>query len=269
MKKAVVADIDGTQLREDIPKTQYSAQDLAHASALRNRLDYLSSQGVLIVHATNRMAEFVLEDIGLLAKADYITCSASTRILKYNRQADTYADDPDYDALVQSCNFDPEVCREQMSQFPELHLTPDINQTDRKVSCTFTPGTPIERRVEIEAALQQMQPPTIKIFMVEDRDNHIIDFLPAFCTKAATLAFIMKKEKLEPEDVIAFGNSNNDIPLLGEKFTSVAVGDSRPSLLEHVEQMKANGSKRHHVAPLENTQGVLWGLDLYGMTAKP
>ena len=235
---------------------------------MKSRLEAIAGKGVIIVHATNRMADLVLEDVGtLLAHADYITCSSSTRILKCDRATGKAEDDPDYDDLVAGCNFSPEACREQAARFEELSLTAEINQTPRKVSYTFRPGTPLERRHEIHQALRCMQPEGIDVFMVEDRDNHIIDFLPEYCTKQKVLEFILSKEGVDPAHVIAFGNSNNDIPLLRGDFTCVAVGDSRDSLKNHVNALRQinPGTERHVIAPRPSTEGVLWGLDQFNL----
>jgi HAD superfamily hydrolase (TIGR01484 family) len=258
--RAVFFDIDGTQVREDIPRDQYTKDDLEQIEKLKSRLADFSMRGGVVVHATNRMAELVLQDLDLLARAKYITCSASTRILSHDPKTGEYVDDPDYNALVASCHFSVEKCKSDAGKFNELTLTAPINQTDRKVSYTFVESTPVERRREIHDALRALQPDSIEVFMVEDKDNHIIDFLPKFCTKAAVIKFIMDKEGLKPEQILAAGNSNNDIPMLEIADHAVAVADSRKSLLTAFAASTAKGSQ--HIVALEpNTRGVIWALD--------
>lgn len=259
--KAVFFDIDGTQLREDIHRAEYSEQDLELIQKLKARLEELASRGIIVVHATNRMANLVLQDMDLLASAKYITCSASTQILVFNPKTQQYEDDQDYNKLVAGCNFSPEKCWDDSEGFDELILTDSINQTDRKVSYTFKSGTTLERRHEIHQALKSKQSEGVEVFMVEGGDNHIIDFLPIFCTKAAVVSFIMKKENLEPNNVLAAGNSNNDIPMLDVASHAIAVSDSRPSLLEAFQRSQDEGKNGHVVAPLPNTAGVLWALE--------
>ena len=65
-------------------------------------------------------------------------------------------------------------------------------------------------------------------------------------TKAAGLAWLCEREGLTAEDVIAFGDMPNDIPLLSWAGHSVAMGNAHPAVIEVADE----------VAPTNDEDGV-------------
>lgn len=263
-KTMIVMDIDGTQLREDIPAARYSDQDLADIAALKSKVEALRAKGVVVVHATNRMLPLYQEHHGtLLAVPDYVTCSASTEIFRVLHPQGTLQRDDAYGRMIADSGFDAGRSRAIGEQYAELRLMEGVHLTDRKVSFRFDEDTPIARRHDIFNALSASDNPGASVFMVEDPETHIIDFLPSVCTKRGVVDFLARQEIVAPGRVFVVGNSNNDIPMFAAAFNCAAVGNARDSLKNHVSglQEESGDTRRYVVAPDSNARGVSWALD--------
>jgi HAD superfamily hydrolase (TIGR01484 family) len=74
----------------------------------------------------------------------------------------------------------------------------------------------------------------------------LLEMSGADVTKASTLELLARDLGVEAEDVIAFGDMPNDLPMLGWAGTSYAMADAHPSLLDVAD----------HVAPGHDQDGV-------------
>jgi Cof subfamily protein (haloacid dehalogenase superfamily) len=62
-------------------------------------------------------------------------------------------------------------------------------------------------------------------------------------TKAAGLAWLCEREGFRAEDVIAFGDMPNDIPLLGWAGHAVAMGNAHPAVVEVADEVTATNDE--------------------------
>jgi len=75
-------------------------------------------------------------------------------------------------------------------------------------------------------------------------------------SKASTLALLCDELGVEPEDVAAFGDMPNDLPMLAWAGTSFAMADAHPTVLDLAD----------HVAPGHDEDGVAVVLEkLFGL----
>jgi Cof subfamily protein (haloacid dehalogenase superfamily) len=102
------------------------------------------------------------------------------------------------------------------------------------------PGTdPEELRDVVAAAVGDSATPTWSV-------DGLVEISAAGVTKAAALARVCDRLGVAAEDVVAFGDMPNDLPMLAWAGTSYAVANAHPSLLEVVD----------HVAPANDEDGV-------------
>jgi Cof subfamily protein (haloacid dehalogenase superfamily) len=88
----------------------------------------------------------------------------------------------------------------------------------------------------------------------------LVEISAAGVTKATTLATIAAEMGLGPEDVIAFGDMPNDLPMLEWAGTSYAMANAHPSVRELAD----------HLAPHHDDDGVAAVLaDLFGLSIGP
>ena len=85
----------------------------------------------------------------------------------------------------------------------------------------------------------------------------LVEISAAGVTKASTLARIVAEMGLGPEQVVAFGDMPNDLPMLEWAGTSYAMANAHPSVLELAD----------HLAPSNDEDGVAVVLDeLFGLS---
>jgi len=74
----------------------------------------------------------------------------------------------------------------------------------------------------------------------------LVEMSASGVTKASTLELVCAERGITAEDVVAFGDMPNDLPLLGWAGTSYAMANAHPSILELAD----------HVAPANDEDGV-------------
>jgi Cof subfamily protein (haloacid dehalogenase superfamily) len=88
----------------------------------------------------------------------------------------------------------------------------------------------------------------------------LVEISAAGVTKATTLAVVAAEMGLGPEDVVAFGDMPNDLPMLEWAGTSYAMANAHPSVQELAD----------HLAPHHDEDGVAAVLaDLFGLSPGP
>lgn len=77
-----------------------------------------------------------------------------------------------------------------------------------------------------------------------DRGGTFREFVPHGYSKATGLSYVLKHYHMEKKDAYAFGDSNNDLPMLSCLPNSVAMGNASPaSLFDLVSYVTTNASK--------------------------
>ncbi len=84
----------------------------------------------------------------------------------------------------------------------------------------------------------------------------LVEISAAGVTKASTLELLCEEQQVTPDEVVAFGDMPNDLPMLAWAGTSFAMADAHPTVLDLAD----------HVAPGHDEDGVAAVLeDLFGL----
>lgn len=67
-------------------------------------------------------------------------------------------------------------------------------------------------------------------FRYIEREGSFCEVVPKECTKATGIEFLMKRYNTSPEDVLVFGDSNNDLEMLQYVPNSIAMGKCTPEV---------------------------------------
>lgn len=71
-----------------------------------------------------------------------------------------------------------------------------------------------------------------KRFTVARSEDYCIDVSPKSVDKGIALKSIAEKLKIKPDEIMAFGNADNDIPMIKYAKYGVAMGNSSPNLIK-------------------------------------
>lgn len=97
---------------------------------------------------------------------------------------------------------------------------------------------------ENEAQLAAFREVSDRSFDCIDRGGTFREFVPHGYSKATGLSYVLEHYGIEKENAYAFGDSNNDLPMLTCLPNSVAMGNSSPaSLFDLVSYVTANASE--------------------------
>ncbi len=92
--------------------------------------------------------------------------------------------------------------------------------------------------------LEQFRKVSDLYFDCIDRGGTFREFVPHGYSKATGIQFVLDYYGIEKENAFAFGDSNNDLPMLSYLPNSVAMGNASPrSLFDQVSYVTTNASK--------------------------
>lgn len=72
-------------------------------------------------------------------------------------------------------------------------------------------------------------------FTFIDRGDYLYEVVPAGCSKAGGMRFLMDYFNIPLKDTFAIGDSTNDLPMLDFAGTAIAMGNSSEQILSHVD----------------------------------
>lgn len=237
-KKLYVCDLDGTLLNKK------SALDMVVSSTLNKLIDY----GAFITFVTGRDLNSALRIMKKFNKS--IPIAAYNGSLIYDSRTEriltaSTIDKTMVDAVGKSikCGKEPivsGVLRENDGSFREIQ--------GLKINDTLLKNENIEI---LSIVLKEVKSNALKIFstlksrfskflnieLYDDPNNpfiYIVDITSIKGTKEKALKYIANLFKINNENVVAFGNSSNDISMLKIAGIACAVGDSEHMLSEYV-----------------------------------
>lgn len=82
-----------------------------------------------------------------------------------------------------------------------------------------------------EMQLNEFRKLSDQYFDCIDRGGQFREFVPIGYSKATGMDFIIKYHNIDPMNVYAIGDSNNDLPMLKAATNSIAMGNSEPASL--------------------------------------
>ncbi len=131
-----------------------------------------------------------------------------------------------------------------------IALHPPEMQTPFKASY----AVPRERRAEIEAKARSRLPGTRILFSGESD----FDAIPEPAGKDRATLFVAERLGVPRERLVVAGDSGNDLAMFRASEMSIAVGNSRRELLDHLDPARSYVARASHAA------GILEGLRHWG-----
>lgn len=232
-RRLIALDIDGTLL---------SSQRKPLDSTVK-ALKTLREAGHLVIIATGRSRLLAGEVIHQLGCTNYIICNGSAAFLDHeqiykhtlDREALTrmieFASDRQVDialfgldSFARVTNFDEPKVLEAMESFGQKapgFEADYFSQHEVYQGCAFYDQSMDE---EFQAAFPE--------FRLVRWHKNSVDIIPNPGSKAQTILALAKKVGIKPENIITFGDGNNDIEMLNLAGTGVAMGNAATHVKE-------------------------------------
>jgi sucrose-phosphate synthase len=223
----LVTDIDGTLIGER--RTSRALRD----AVLRER-DALEARGGRLywVIATGRHVDDtreVLLEHGFLPGDFDALCTAVGAELHHRsdeaaRHEFPFGQDARYAGRLRDSGFISEAVHEALEPLPFLLRQPDHDQVPYKVSY-FAHETE-SNQAEVARALAPLPFETLAVWS----HDHYLDVAPHNGAKGGAVDHLIAHWGLDPEAVVAAGDSGNDHSMLGRHWPGIVVGNGHPSL---------------------------------------
>lgn len=225
-KKMIVFDVDGTLLTSE----KKVAESTIEAIAALNR------QGHKIVLATGRSLYQIQELLSNLSISNYVVCNGSAAFVAhqkiYSKTLDakplvsliTYFKGQNIDVVLSSLNG--------MRRISSLDVC-NMEKTLKSLGVTLPPCDPDYQYGEIYQALGfytetkdlsfESEYPAFKFVRWH---KNCVDINPQKLSKWSSIKKVARLLKVNEQDIIAFGDGNNDLELLTKAGVGVAMGNS-------------------------------------------
>ncbi len=262
MRKIAFFDIDGTLTSEidgSIPKSA--------VTAIRNA----RAHGNLMFLNTGRCFQNVEERFREVGFDGYV-CGCGTNIYCDNKEVFYVSQNHDVtvEILKAARAVDVDIAFESKKEVcfdltRPLHHPDAIRQYQAFVNRNYDMPTDLEHPsffcdkfviwFERPEQLEMFRKVSDLYFDCIDRGGTFREFVPYGYTKATGIQFVLDYYGISKENAYAFGDSNNDLPMLSYLPNSVAMGNSSPrSLFDQVSYVTANASADGIKLALEHFQ---------------
>ena len=204
---------------------------------------YLITMNGLAVYKDYRAGKLLYEAYMPEDTAEYII----NFLFNENVFFQTYAGDRSYcqkdkSALIEDCGMEREYIDFFVSLMESVdHLLPYLKKNSLKINKFFVSIADREKRERIRTALDCIS----GIRTLSSGENYI-EVIPEGADKQRAVKRVKAAEGLTDEQVIAIGDSENDLGMFDEACTCVAMGNACP-------QLKA---KANYIAPANDQEGV-------------
>lgn len=235
----LITDLDNTLVGDD--------QSLA---LLNQQLQQNRSQ-IKLVYSTGRSL-FLYQELTKthnLLIPDALITSVGTEIY-FNLEQFTL--DPDWCKLL-SQGWQREKAVAIAQQFPELQSQPESEQNPFKISFYITSDLATRVLPQLRLALKNAGLATKLVYSAAQD----LDILPIRGDKGSALQYLRQKWQLTPQNIVAAGDSGNDIALLTGEHCSIVVGNAKPELLKWYQEQ---ANPRVYLAKAGYAAGILEGL---------
>jgi sucrose-6F-phosphate phosphohydrolase len=230
-RRILVSDIDGTLVGDDAALARFAAWYGGHGDTYR------------LVYATGRLRPSLDRLIATtdLPEPDALISAVGTEI--HDPTGRPWPGWPD-----RLLGWDSQAVRDALRVHRGLRLQADEAQTQAKVSYDV-PGLDARDLAAVEETLDAAG---LDAIIVYSQDLHL-DVLPAAAGKGRAARFLAEAWAIGPEDVLAFGDSGNDIELFRCGFRGTLVANALPEL------QSAVGDAAYR-SPFPFADGVLDGI---------
>jgi Cof subfamily protein (haloacid dehalogenase superfamily) len=252
MPKLVASDLDGTLVRSDGTISDWSRAVIADVEA----------RGVPVVFVTGRplrWAEEVFDHVGdhglAVVSNGALVWDVAADVPRIRREIDAATVlrvCADLRAAVPGSTFAVETV-EGMGLEPEFHERHPVPDGARRGPIDELVTGPV---VKLLARHEELDPQAYwdaaelaigeHVTITWSSTSTLLEISAAGVTKATTLALVAEELGVRPEDVVAFGDMPNDLPMLAWAGTPYAMANAHPSVLAAVDR----------VAPSNDDDGV-------------
>lgn len=243
-----VSDLDHTLVGND--------SSLNH---LQQRLEeHRQLYGTKIVYATGRslyLYRELAQEKGLMTPDALIT-SVGTEIY-FDLSQIHY--DPSW-AEILSQGWNREKIVEIANKYTKLKPQPESEQNPFKISYYLPEKEAVNVIPQLKAELSTTELQTKLVYS----GSWDLDILPINGDKGLALKYLRKKWQIEPDKIVACGDSGNDIALFQGEERGIIVGNAKNEL----RQWYNNHQKSHHyLSTATYAGGILEGLKYFGFLA--
>lgn len=264
--RLVATDIDGTLIRSDRTLSRRTAA----------ALDKITAEGTPVVLVTGRPVRWLTDLYDQMAEPLPAVCANGAVVY-----------DPDTDEVLRTSPLDSEllveVAKRLRDAVPDVVLAVEIEDGRSFVHEAAWPkfwdGERHDIRV-ISTAEELTSLPAVKLLArsaghgadefaelvsgylgeiaetTHSSTSGLVEISAAGVTKAAGLAWLCEREGVEAEEVLAFGDMPNDVPLLTWAGRSVAVGNAHPAVLAVADEVTLTNDEDGVATYLERLYGL-------------
>lgn len=232
----LATDLDGTLLGDQPALEGFSAWLQEHRAS------------VTLVYATGRTVVDVqrLVQIGGLPAPDHIIGSVGSEVAPF----ETCRPAGEWTARVGN-DWNRELICAALANIPRLELQPDEFQSELKVSYFLESAT----ADQVSGVTAQLSARQLEVEVIYS-GSRFIDILPRGINKGAAVEYLARHLQFQRDEVIACGDSGNDLSMCERGFRAVLVANADADLLQHARQ------PRYH-SPFSHAAGVLDGVQFW------
>ncbi len=267
--KLIAFDLDGTLLNSE----------KSISARTRAALERAAKKGVFLVPATGRLHMGIPEEILELPDIRYIIAINGAEVYDLEKNQILYRAEMDKEKSLELFRYTDSfpiiygwyqngrgfIPSRFFEKIEDYGFAPWLLDNMKKV---YTPtDTPEKTLMEENGGLQKLQlyfsdsDMRLKILKeMEERFSQYaissslpinIEINAADATKGHALAFLASHLGLKPEETIAFGDGTNDITMIRQAGTGVAMGNAAPELLKAADQITGTNDEDGVAAVLE------------------
>lgn len=242
MKRKLIAfDIDGTLL----------GTDKKALDSTREALVQLKEAGHLVTVATGRSRYLARDVIRDLDFENYIVCNGSAAFLSHNQVFKHLLDANELDRLVATANQQG-IDTAFIEMDRARRLTSNNVGAMAQAMMSFGAGVPefddqFPEEQEVYQALaffgaeyQGQFEAAFPLFRFVRWHENCVDVVPQNGSKAATIQFLAERVGIAPQDIIAFGDGNNDKEMLSQAGVGVAMGNAASDVQSQADMVTAD-----------------------------
>uniref|UniRef100_A0A1D1ZRU8 Sucrose phosphatase-like domain-containing protein n=2 Tax=Auxenochlorella protothecoides TaxID=3075 RepID=A0A1D1ZRU8_AUXPR len=259
----LVTDLDDTLVGDDEATAAFRDWWLARAMPAGARLVYNTGR------ALGLFEDLLCAKRGLLPEPDLLLSAVGTRV--YERGAEGAWRAAPGHAPRLDAGWDLEAVRDAAYAAlaavgrDAMHFRPPAEQNEHKVTCGVHVGAlaRVAQDVRERLARHGVQ---LRLVASGVGDWRFLDLVPMAAGKRQAMDFAAETLGFRHEDIVAAGDSGNDVDMLEGAPAAIVVANAQPDLLEWVERSRSPGVIRTRGS---RAWGILEGLERLGCGFQP
>jgi HAD superfamily hydrolase (TIGR01484 family) len=263
----VAMDIDDTQVKDRIIHPEISTEDELRLRELNQALHTLRKDGKAVVfHVTGGIFSDFTSFERYLPASDHLSCAAATEL--YTHINGRYVQDHKFQDALNALDFSEEHADDATQDLVEKQLFPltGHHKSAFKISFIINPELSEQELKQVTNLVKERLQafPDMNVTVVRTEKTNYLDITPRLCNKGDKVGFIAAQHGIDADNIIVFGNGENDISMFRNEFMGVAVQNAGSKLKDHVALTSQSGA-RHIITEAEYASGILEGLRYFGL----